>query len=221
MKLSAKQEMKNLLNSIRVDTSCERINPPLVNHFAIHSKIPNRWFDWENRIHSPVMIIGQDWGPYIHLRKYIDDPTQDHFASSRTEKFIINTLNSIDTTLIDSIFFTVAVIFTRTGTLFRGSQNYNEAKSFDISFPYVSRQINIVRPKIILTLGGLAFKTIDQHFRLNAGSQKLNKIVSAGEFQIGDTVIIPAYHPAAFVSPQIQLKSWKKLGFYYSKLLPK
>ena len=205
------QQLNQLIDEIRKDKQCEQIDPPLVNHFALHEHIPNRWFDWENRVHSPVMIIGQDWGPYIHLKKYIDDPTQDHFASSRTEKFIINTLNSIDPSLIDSIFFTVAVVFTRTGTLFRGNKNFNETKSFEISYPYVSRQINVIRPKIIFTLGGLAFKAVNRHFNLKSENLNLSEIVNRGVINTKNTIIIPAYHPAAFVSPSVQLQSWKIL----------
>jgi len=211
MQSSKLQQIKDLIEDIRADTSHSKIKPALVNHFALHEKIPNRWFDWENRVNSPIMIIGQDWGPYIHLKKYIEDPSQDHFASSRTEGFIIKTLNAIDPKLIDTIFFTVSVVFTREGYLFRGSQNYNEAKSFEISYPYVSRQIDIVKPKVILTMGGLAFKTVDRYFGLGKANQKLSQIVNNGELNISDSLIIPAYHPAAFVSPKVQLKAWKKL----------
>lgn len=211
MVFSKLSKIRKLIGDIRADNSCALINPPLINQFALHREIPNRWFDWENRVDSPIMIIGQDWGPYIHLKKYIEDPSRDHFASSRTESFIIKTLNSIDLNLIDTIFFTVSVIFTRTGSLFRGSKNYNESRSFEVSFPYVSRQIDIIKPKIILTLGGLAFNTIDRHFKLGRGPGKLSEIVEAGEIKLPDVVIIPAYHPAAFVSPEIQLEAWEKL----------
>ncbi len=212
MAISKLQRIRELISDIQADDSCTRINPPLINQFALHNEIPNRWFDWENRVNSPIMIIGQDWGPYVHLKKYIDDPSRDHFASSRTESFIIKTLNSIDPELIDTIFFTVSVIFTRTGSLFRGSQNYNEGKSFEISYPYVSRQIDIVKPKVILTMGGLAIKVVDRHFKLGLGSQKLSEIIRKGEINSSGSLIIPAYHPAAFVSPELQLKSWKNCG---------
>jgi hypothetical protein len=104
-KMNKQEQIICLINDIRKDKSSEYINPPLINHFALHDQIPNRWFDWVNRVNSQIMIVGQDWGPYIQLKKYIDDSSKDHFASSRTEKFIINTLNNIDTTLLNSIFF--------------------------------------------------------------------------------------------------------------------
>jgi uracil-DNA glycosylase family 4 len=193
--MNKSKQIQNLIADISRDQSPSKINP-------------NRWFDWENRANSPIMIIGQDWGPYIHLKKYIEDPAHDHFASSRTEKFIISTLNDIDPTLINSIFFTVAVVFTRTGHLFRGNENYNEAKSFEISYPYVSRQLDIVKPKVILTLGGLAFNVVNRHLNLNKKSKKLSEIVSEGKIESAELLIIPAYHPASFVSPEIQLQAW-------------
>lgn len=207
-----RKHIQKLISEIRSDNSCRKINPPLVNQFALHKKIPNRWFDWENRVDSPIMIIGQDWGPYIHLKKYIDEPEKDHFASSRTEKFIINTLNAINPHLINTIFFTVAVIYTRTGTLFRGSQNYNENKSFEISFPYVSRQISIMKPKIIMPLGSLALQVLDRHFSLGLKGKKLTEIVKLRYIKVPGSIIIPAYHPAAFVGPEIQKTAWEYLG---------
>lgn len=196
------QQMQDLLVDLRQDKSPQKINPPLINQFALHNRIPNRWFDWENRVNSKVMIIGQDWGPYLYLKKYIADPDKDHLSSSRTEKFIINTLNSFDPTLINTIFFTVAIMFTRTGNLFRGNQNFNERQSFDISFPYLSRQITIVQPKVILTLGGLAFQAVNQHFNLNLSNQKLKTTVEQGIITTSCNIIIPAYHPAGIYCPQ-------------------
>lgn len=212
------QAIRKLLEDVRADLSCERITPPLVNQFTLHKAIPNLWFDWENRANSPIMIIGQDWGPYVQLKKYIVDSSQDHFASSRTEKFIIHELNAISPRLINEVFFTVAVVFTRTGHLFRGNANYNESKSFRISFAYVSRQIDIVKPKIILTLGRLAFRAVDLHFKIGFRTKKLSEIVTLGEINLEGTIIIPAYHPAAFVDPKIQRGAWKNLQNHYQAL---
>lgn len=219
MNKSKRLQIRRLIEDIKNDTAYLKVKPPLVNHFQIHDKIPNRWFDWERRVDSPIMIIGQDWGPYIHLKKYIDNPSTDHFASSRTESFIIKTLNTINRNLIDTIFFTVSVIYTRTGSLFRGNANYNEAKSFEVSFPFVSRQIDIVKPKIIMTLGGLAFKTLNMHYKLGVKGKTLKDVVEKGKVKTSNTLIIPAYHPAAFVNPEIQLRSWKVLEAEVSKLI--
>ena len=39
----------------------KQINIGYVNQFALHDFIPNKWFDWQNRSDSEIMIIGQDW----------------------------------------------------------------------------------------------------------------------------------------------------------------
>ena len=35
-------------------------------------KIPSIWTDWENRLEADIMIIGQDWGPFIEMKKFHD-----------------------------------------------------------------------------------------------------------------------------------------------------
>src|SRR5688572_16647575 len=90
-----------LAENIKGKRKGEIIDLGLVNHFKLHSNLANKWFDWERRANAPIMIIGQDWGPYIALKKYFDahderkdNPEFDYDAflfegfSSRTEKFI-------------------------------------------------------------------------------------------------------------------------------------
>ncbi|QQR93623.1 hypothetical protein IPJ91_00510 [bacterium] len=50
-----------------------QVNIGYVNQFALHDYIPNKWFDWKNRIDGKVMIIGQDWGPYSALLPFITE----------------------------------------------------------------------------------------------------------------------------------------------------
>jgi len=127
----------------------------LINQFKLNTLIPNKWFDWERRTDAKVMIIGQDWGPYSALKKYITDYElekdnkefdYDKFLfktfSSRTEKFIIKSIeNSFKEKYSqamsirdwDNFFFTMSVLFTRQGNLFRGNvkvSNYCTSSAF-------------------------------------------------------------------------------------------
>ena len=38
----------------------KKVNVGFVNQYALHSFIPNKWFDWENRVNAEIMIIGQE-----------------------------------------------------------------------------------------------------------------------------------------------------------------
>lgn len=243
---SKKEKIKELWNNLALDTEYKDIkakrkgkitNLSLVNQYNKHDFIPNKWFDWENQVEAPVMIIGQDWGPYIKLKKFIDnyeskknrkDFVYQEFLfdtfSSRTEKFIIKAIeetypNGGKTALelSDYFFYSVAVLFTRTGIHFRGNHNFDPVKSAEHSYKYLAQQIDILSPKIIMPLGGLALDQIQKYFDLElSGNNLTEKIgnINTGIIQKNKTIIIPNYHPAAHINPEIMLDKWKLIWEY-------
>jgi hypothetical protein len=239
--------MKKLEKDLRENISAENIfakrkgkdvNLSLINQFKKHDFIPNKWFDWQNRADAEIMIIGQDWGPYKALEKYIVDYENskngkdfDYNAflfktfSSRTEKFIFKVIEetyterfkTFDKKIHDKFFYTMAVLFTRQGIHFRGNHNFDEAKSFEISYPYVARQIEIVRPKVIITIGNLGFKVVNRYYKLNYGKIKLTdliKEIGSSAIQLNESTVIPNFHPASFTDPKIQKQIWSKIWDY-------
>lgn len=238
--------MKRIIEDLRKDTSPSKIHATrngkkvdlgLINQFALHEIIPNKWFDWERSQKAKYMVIGQDWGPYSMLKKLIsdfdysrkdDDKYYRRFLfkdfSSRTEKFI---LRAIKTTYFekfktefeeeqwDNIIFTMSVLFTRKGKHFRGNHNFDPKQSFEISYPYVVRQIETVSPKVIITLGGMAFDVVNRHFNLGYKGSLTTIIKSLepkGVITLSDgTKIIPNFHPASFTSPVQQMEIWGKI----------
>lgn len=242
--MSSKQkQMQDLWLDLSKDTECENItarrkgktaNLGLVNQFKLHNFIPNKWFDWNNSVDSQIMIIGQDWGPYSALEKFIDkyedmrnlpNFNYDKFLyetfSSRTEKFIIKAIEETyppgDKSALElSNFFiyTVAVMFTRKGIHFRGNHNFDPIKSAEHSFPFLERQISILQPKVIMPLGGLALSQVEKCFHLDLPGKNLTqKIENLGEnvVRVGETVIIPNFHPAAYIDTKIQMRIWKRV----------
>lgn len=243
---SKKDKIKELWNDLALDTSYKNINAKrkgeitnlgLVNQFKKHDFIPNKWFDWESKVNAPVMIIGQDWGPYVELKKFIDDYESKKddadfdyqeflFAtfSSRTEKFIMRaieeTYQEVGKTaleLSDYFFYSVAVLFTRTGIHFRGNHNFDPIRSAEHSYKYLARQIDILSPKIIMPLGGLALDQIEKYFDLNLEGNSLTEKIdnlNTGVIIQKETIIIPNYHPAAHINPQTMLEKWKLIWEY-------
>lgn len=212
----------------------------LVNHFQLHDLIPNKWFDWTRRADASIMIIGQDWGPYIALKHYMDDYeaqkdspdfNYDKFLfsgfSSRTEKFILKAIteayflaanDEIPQEKWNDIIFTMSVLFTRQGKHFRGTEFFDNEKSRNHSFSYVSRQIDIVKPKVIMTLGGMAWQTVAEHFSFTqfkgqTVTQVIQNVSAPGYIQLEHTTIIPNFHPASHVSPAIMKKIWQSKPF--------
>ncbi len=204
---------------------------PLVNQFSKNEFIPNVWFDWKYSIDASVIIIGQDWGPYIELNKIISRYKKHHQEESfsyddfllntfhsRTENFILKALaetcpkaNVSKKDFLKMFMFTVAVLFTRTGKHFRGNHNFDPKQSADHSYPYLKEQLDLVKPKVIITLGGLSLDQIERYFDMNLEGKNLTDKISKleeGYVCVNDIVWIPNFHPAAHVSPRLQKEIW-------------
>lgn len=213
----------------------KNINIGFVNQFSLHSFIPNKWFDWENRFNSEIMVIGQDWGPYSALLPYITEYEGqkklkdfnynkylfDTF-SSRTEKFIIKAIertylekfnSNITQEVWNNFFFTVAIMFTRQGKHFRGNEYFDENLGIRESLPYLQRQIEIINPKIIMPLGRIAWEMLDTIFKLNKNISisKIIKQQNGKPIEVGKLKVIPNFHPSSHTDPKIQLHIWKSI----------
>ncbi|MDO8609032.1 MAG: uracil-DNA glycosylase family protein [bacterium] len=220
--------MTDTINKIWADLGKLNCGPKLVNQFKLHKFIPNKWFDWDPIGNDKIMIVGQDWGPYVFLKKYVNryevENKKSNFNyqeflfdsfSSRTEKMILRSFEksylekygkNIETKEWNHFFFTVAVFFCRSGTLFRGNENFDK-KGIDLSLPFLKRQINIVKPKIILTLGDMALKQVfnamDIPIKYKNLTQYINEIQEKKYIIYNGIIIIPSFHPAAHVNPKI------------------
>lgn len=243
--MTKQEQMREVISDLRNESRVENLKAnrkgqltdvSLINQFKLTKHIPNKWFDWEKRVDSEIMIIGQDWGPFVALDRYIQEYQQESQSkdfdyneflwrgfSSRTEKAVFKYLSEtylefydeeMPNEQWDKIFFTMAVLFTRQGKHFRGSHNFDAKQSAEISYPYVIRQIEIVQPTVIITLGNLAFGVVNKYFELGYKDIKISNLakdLQAEPIRIGKQFIIPAYHPAAHISPQIQKQIWRKI----------
>lgn len=242
-------QMQALIEELKQDTSAEQISAlrksvktklGLVNHYKLHDLIPNKWFDWVNRADAQIMIIGQDWGPYSALKKYVESYELESQAqdfdyesflfsrmSSRTEKFILKTIKStyeekfgsFNESVWHDIIFTMSVLFTREGDNFRGSNNFAAKQSAEVSYPYVAKQLEIVKPKIILASGGMAFDLLNRFYNLGYDGKTVTQVIKElGDdvIKTAETIIIPNFHPASHTDPKIQTRIWSKIWDYYS-----
>lgn len=217
----------------------QKVNVGFVNQYAKHDFIPNKWFDWERTANAKVVVIGQDWGPYSALLPYITrydvekkSPDFDYekylFStfSSRTEKFIMNAIEKsyfetyktkITSDIWNEFFFTVAVLFTRQGKHFRGSEFYDEKFGVKLSLPYLQRQIKIVQPKVIVLSGGTAWGVIRTIYNLQQYPETISEVLNflKGEvIKINDMVLIPNFHPASHTDKNVQYEIWKSVWRY-------
>ncbi len=127
--------------------------------------IPSIWTDWYNRLDSKIMIIGQDWGPFEDMKrlneKYLENPTKESWVKIMEEersltkkqltKYMVESSNG-KITSIDDIFITNAIMCARKGSNYRGNSINLRCSTLNCK-GFLLRQIKIIKPKIILSLG--------------------------------------------------------------------
>lgn len=153
--------------------------------FALN--VPSIWTDWINRADSKLMIVGQDWGPYIDMEKLynkyckaiVEERDKREVWSeivkepeSMTKKlmteFIVQSAKEmgifVDETILDSFFVTNAVLCARKGTNYRGNNNFKPKFCIENCAAKLKKEIEIIKPLVIITLGYWPFYSIAKSY---------------------------------------------------------
>lgn len=169
------------------------------------------------------MIIGQDWGPYNDMKKFHNLLKDDksnwkeiiELEKSNTKKMLEHYIKSSSNNKysLDDIFTTNAIMCARQGNNYRGN-NIDLKKSTMNCSENLLKQIDIVKPKIILTLGYYPLKSLALIFNFKINSTLKSTIEEYPEINVDNYVIIPLYHPAAQIRKDEQLRQYKRIWKY-------
>lgn len=229
-----KELYKNLINQMGKCEKCINLKNrngrdcALINFYRnedFSMNIPSIWTDWFNRLNSKIMIIGQDWGPYSDMEKlnklYLKDSNESNWKylieqeKSTTKKqleYYINESSNNRYTL-DDIFITNAVMCARKGNTYRGN-NINLKKSTNNCSEFLNKQIDIVSPKVILTLGYYPISALSKIYNFEIEKNLVDTIKKYPEIKIDNYIIIPLYHPVAQIKKNEQIKQYKRIWKY-------
>lgn len=199
--------------------ACSLINYYKDSEFAL--SIPSIWTDWCNRINSNVMIIGQDWGPFEDMKhlnskllldknNWYDIIEEENSLTTKKLKQFINK-SSNGSVKLEDIYITNAIKCARTGKLYRGN-NINLKKSTLNCSENLLDEINIVKPKVIFTLGYYPLLALAKIYNFPIKDTLKKNIGDV--YKTKDLVIIPGYHPVAQISNEDQLKQYKMIWKY-------
>lgn len=185
--------------------------------------VPSIWTDWFNRLDSKIMIIGQDWGPYNDMRIFnslLNDNKSNweeiiQLEKSNTKKALENYIkdSSNGQYSLNDIFITNAIMCARQGSSYRGN-NIDLKKSTINCSEYLQNQIEIIKPKVILTLGYYPLLSLSKTLNFQIDKTLKETINNYPEIEINNFVIIPLYHPVAQIKKQEQLKQYKRIWKY-------
>lgn len=206
--------------------SFPNLNKSLINIYQnldFSVNIPSIWTDWFHRVDSSIMIIGQDWGPYQEMKTLHDKLNYDksnwknliESEKSNTKKLLAYYIeqSSQGTYTLDDLFVTNAILCARKGNSYRGD-NIDLKKSTLNCSKYLLRQIEIVKPKVIVTLGYYPLLSLASIFGFPISTTLKETIQCYPEIKVYDFVIIPVYHPVAQIKKEEQLKQYQKIWKY-------
>lgn len=195
----------------------------LVNFYGdeMCKNIPSIWTDWFKRLDSEIMIIGQDWGPFSDMEKlykrYMSGESYDDIVDSEkslTKKNLFKFLKMSNSKCdFSKIYITNAIMCARMGNTYRGD-NINLKYSTISCSKYLKEQINIVKPKVILTLGYFPLLSISKIFNFEINDSLTKQIEDFPIIEFPECVIIPVFHPVAQVKTEKQLEQYRKIWRY-------
>ncbi len=124
-------------------------------------------------------------------------------------------INNINTTedYINNIYITNAIMCARKGNNYRGDNIKLKECTLNCR-EYLKRQIEIVKPKVIMTLGYYPLLSIASVYGFVIPNTMREVIQNMPVIKMDDLVIIPAYHPTVQISKEKQLEQYKRIWEY-------
>ena len=202
---------------------------------GFYREVPSIWTDWLNRVNSKIMIVGQDWGPFNEMKNfqkmYKDNETIDNWngiieeEKSLTKKMLTRYLVEsgrqygldIDDSFLNKIYITNAIMCARKGNNYRSDNIKLKECSLNCA-NYLKRQIDIINPIIILTLGFYPLLALSKVYGFDIFRNLSENIEHYGIIKVNEMVIIPLHHPAAQISREKQIKQYEKIWQYYKEI---
>ncbi len=172
-------------------------------------EVLNPWNWWYGNLDADILLIGQDWGAIDSTGGIRELFNPDNHYISDTDKNLIELFKELGFNKIvapydqikkkesseDKLFFTNAILGIRKGNKDSGKINlyvYKETSCFLFSL------INIIKPRYIIAMGGIAYKTIHHIYNHIHKPIALYKLIQLNEkdpkIDIDGAKLFVSYH---------------------------
>lgn len=188
----------------------------------------NAWAYWHGNLDAEILVIGQDFGDVNYYKKY--KGLDSNLNGTNTN--LIKLFNQLGITLgcppcpnrENKLYFTNAVLGAKMGQVSTKNINGGMASPIkkrdwfaDTSIQFIKPLIEIVEPKVIITLGCLAYRVMSIIYKLN--EKPLKKLVDHNPIILCNNIkLFTLYHCSGLglISRNFdkQLDDWKKIKFH-------
>jgi Uracil-DNA glycosylase len=177
------------------------------------------WSLWQGNLDAEILVIGQDWGD---VNYYLDNKgiDADNNPTNRNLIELFKTLNIDIGTPSDPnksapVFFTNAIL----GIKYNGMSSKVKASWVkECTNEFLKPLIEIIEPKIIITLGTYAFKAVKDLYKLKE-KPVLKDLINRDPIEVEDKKIFAFYHCGglglANRKLELQKEDWNRVNYYY------
>ena len=198
-----------------------------------YGNVPNIWTDWHDRLHAKIAIVGQDWGAeggpigttalrreyeervrqgghpdqvWSDMRSRNLDRGTPNMIRYLTDSAVREGLPPTPQNLLDDVFLTNPLLCVRHGEEASGEKNLDRRRSTGHCRRFLIRQLQIVRPAVVITWGRPALWSLGQiewsGENLEEKLQAVHDPVKNPRGYIAANIddlelrIVPVFHPA-------------------------
>ena len=212
-----KSNYKRLVAKRKKCQACEGLcNPAAIESGIYDSNQIGPWTRWQDTLSPKLMIVGQDWGDVNYFTRHQGIDGDDN----RTNVTLSKLLASIGIPVglpsagpgSSPVFFTNAILCVKQG----GLQAKVETSWFQTCQTFLRQQVEIVNPKIVVTLGAQALRATRDAFGLPHRLLRESVADRQGETLVNGSRLMAVYHCGARVLNthrpfSEQLKDWKRV----------
>ena len=138
------------------------------------SKSRQQSMSGQGNINADLMIVDA----YVSVS---EDASNSYYAGKSGES-LVKMIENVLTKRIEEVYITHAVKCKPLGTNTPSKSEFNSCK------PYLYKQIDMIKPKVVMTLGEEAYKLL-------SGDDTPFEQVRGQKINFGDYIIIPIFHP--------------------------
>ena len=146
-------------------------NPAMAGLAEFDSDEIGPWTRWLGDRMAKLMIVGEDWGGVEHYKNhkgFDDDHTNRAYTNQRLKRLLdligIQVSSGERKDERSGVFLTNAVLCIKDGRM----QDSVDRRCFDNCREFLRRQIEIVSPAVVVTLGKRAYKAVAAAFKLRS-----------------------------------------------------
>jgi uracil-DNA glycosylase len=213
-------ELVNQRKSFRFNDK-EIFNPSEIENGIFDYNHLNPWAEWHGDLNAEILLIGQDFGDkeYFIKNKGRDD------INNKTNKRLIELFSEagINIGTIEKpnknvkLYFTNAVLGMKLGGM---AAKIKKAWYRETAELFIKPLINIIQPKIIISMGSAAYETLAKIY--NLPKNPLKETIKENPYRLPNDILLFAFYHCSDLGIankkiELQKEDWAIMKEYFTK----